>query len=188
MHDNDDGVQGTSEPKDCTTQQHEEDDAPAMHQDSASEDGFEPLDSYSATITSQRMMVRVSKHTARCVSNSYLHLPLGRRGQRRSGRLRSPRPLAFSLRCVSRAHLLRGSVSACARQSCVRDHSPSLPCSRFDASSVTTRVYVVLFLGRHKYPRIHVGSRWMPESPTQLIVSLLYIFSKMRTDCLLCRF
>ena len=87
-----------------------------------------------------RTMVRVSKHTARCVSNSYLHLPLGRRGQRRSGRLRSPRPLAFSLRCVSRAHLLRGSVSACARQSCVRDHSPSVPCSRFDASSVSCTV------------------------------------------------
>ena len=97
MHDNDDGVQGTSEPKDCTPQQHEEDDAPAMHQDSASEDGFEPLDSYSATITSQRMMVRVSKHTARCVSNMYLHFPPSRRGQRRSGRLRSPRQLAFSL-------------------------------------------------------------------------------------------
>ena len=79
---------------------------------------------------------------------------------------RSPRPLAFSLRCVSRAHLLRGSVSACARQSCVRDHSPSVPCSRFDASSVTTRVYV--FLGRPKYPRKHVESRRMParESDT----------------------
>ena len=44
MHDNDDGVQGTSEPKDCAPQQHEEDDAP--DKDSASEDGFEPLDSY----------------------------------------------------------------------------------------------------------------------------------------------
>ncbi len=67
---------------------------------------------------------------------------------------------------MSRAHLLRGSVSACARQSCVRDHSPSVPCSRFDASSVTTRVYV--FLGRPKYPRKHVESRRMPrDSPTQ---------------------
>ena len=31
----------------CTAQQHEDDDAPAMHEDSASEDGYEPFDSYS---------------------------------------------------------------------------------------------------------------------------------------------